>query len=64
MTITINYRQQPAPGYVPRKPVTLHNVAAVHDKGVRAVEVRMLFTDNRPTHDHVASVSIQPETED
>jgi len=63
MTITINYRQQPTDGYTPRKPVTLHNVAAVVDKGINSVEVRMLFNDNRPTHDHVASVNIKPETE-
>lgn len=63
MTITINYTQKPAPGYVPRKAVTLHNVDAVCDKGVRMVEVRMQFSDHRPTHDHVASVSVIPERE-
>ena len=61
MTITINFRQQVAPGYTPSKPLTLHNVEAVRDKGPRAVEVKMIFTDHTPTYDHVASVSIKPE---
>lgn len=64
MTITINYQQKAAPGYTPRKPLTLHNVDAVVGKGVRMIEVRFIFTDNRPTHDHVASVSVQPEMDE
>lgn len=60
MTITIHYKQKPSPGYTPHRPVTLHNVEAVVDKGPGMVEVRMTFTDHRPTHDHVASVSIKP----
>lgn len=63
MTITINYSPHHAPGYTPRKAVTLHNVAAVHDKSVGAVEVRMMFADAHPTHDHVVSVVIIPEKE-
>lgn len=61
MTITINFNQRPMPGYVPSKPVTLHNVESVHDKGISAIEVRNMFTDHRPTYDHVASVNIRPE---
>lgn len=61
MTITINYYQQASPGYTPHKPLTLHNVDAVVDKGVNMIEVRFMFTDNRPTHDHVASVTIKPQ---
>ena len=64
MTITINFVQKPAPGYTPRKALTLCNVESVSDKGVRAVEVRMQFTDPRVLYDHVASVSVQPERED
>jgi len=64
MTITINYSPKPAPGYVPRRAVTLHNVSAVYTKGVHQVEVRMMFTDTRPTHDHVVSVLLKPETEE
>ena len=63
MTITINYLPQIAPGYTPRKSLTLHNVESVHAKGIRAVEVRLMFTDARPTHDHVASVSVRPDTD-
>lgn len=59
MTITINYKQSPSP----RKAVTLHNVEAVYSKGVGAVEIRMMFTDDRPLHEHVASVSVTPERE-
>ena len=63
MTVTINYLQRPSPGYTPRRAVTLHNVDAVIDKGPRAVELRMMFTDHRPTHDHVASVAVKPVNE-
>lgn len=63
MTITVNFKQAPTPGYTPRKPITLHNIAAVVDKGVGAIEVHKQFTDDRPTFDHVASVTVRPETE-
>jgi len=61
MTITVNYSPKAAPGYVPRKSVKLFNVDKVEDAGVGMVRVRMLFTDNAPTHDHVVSVVVQPE---
>ncbi len=63
MTITINYEPRPSAGYTPRKALTLHNVESVHAKGVRMVEVHMMFTDHKPTHDHVVSVSVIPEKE-
>ncbi len=63
MTITINYSPHQSPGYTPRKSMILHNVESVHAKGTRAVELRMTFTDSRPTHDHVVSVVITPDTE-
>ena len=62
MTVTINYKQQAAPGYTPRRPVTLHNVDKVVSKGPHTVELHLMFTDHRPTHDHVASVSVKPDT--
>ena len=61
MTVTINYNPRPSAGYTPRKALTLHNIESVHAKGVSAVELRMMFTDARPTHDHVVSVSVRPE---
>lgn len=64
MTITLNFIPQPSPGYTPRKSLTLHNVESVADKGVRAVEVRMMFSDGKPTYDHVASVSVMPDREE
>lgn len=64
MTITINYMPQPAPGYTPRKAVTLFNVESVTGAGPRMVKVRMMFADNHTTHDHVASVSVKPDTEE
>lgn len=64
MTVTVNFKQTATPGYEPRKPLTLHNVEAVFDKGPNQIELRFTFSDNRPTYDHVASVSVKPETED
>ncbi len=61
MTITINYRPKASPGYVPRKALTLHNVSGVHSSDVNRIEVTMMFTDHRPTHDHVVSVVVIPE---
>lgn len=63
MTITINYFQKPAPDYAPRKPLTLYNVDAVVGSGVNKIEVRFIFADDRPVHDHVASVTVKPEVE-
>ena len=63
MTITINFLQTFNGRIPPRKPVTLYNVDAVVDKGIRMVEVRMTFSDHRPTYDHVASVTIVPDKE-
>jgi hypothetical protein len=63
MTITINFAPQAAPGYVPRKARVLHNVEAVLDNGVRAVRVKMQFSDLAPTYDHVVSVSVMPDRE-
>jgi hypothetical protein len=63
MTITVNYLQRPSPGYTPRRPLTLHNVESVHDAGVHMVRVRMMFSDNHTIQDHVAGISIKPETE-
>lgn len=61
MTITINFMQKPSPGYTPRKPLQLHNVASVEDNGVDMILVHMTFADHKPTYDHVASVSVIPE---
>jgi hypothetical protein len=63
VTITVNFAQTPAPGYTPRRAITLHNVEAVTDNGPRAVRVRMQFADHAPTFDHVVSVSLRPEQE-
>ncbi len=61
MTITINYSPQASAGYVPRKSLTLHNVESVQGNGVGMVRVHTLFTDDKPTHDHVVSVLVIPE---
>jgi len=64
MTIIVNFKPFATPGYVPRKALTLHNVASVHDQGPSMVEVRMIFTDDKPTYDHVVSVTIKPSQEE
>jgi hypothetical protein len=64
MKVTINYLPKPAPGYTPRRADTLYNVESVIDKGVGRVEIRSLFSDQRPTFDHVASVVVIPEKEE
>lgn len=64
MTIYVHYQIYASPGYVPRPALRLYNVAAVESQGPQMVRVRMQFTDDAPTHDHVARVVIEPDTED
>jgi hypothetical protein len=42
-------------------PIRLHNVASVHDDGVYAVRVRMMFSDANPRFEGVSHVAIQTE---
>lgn len=63
MKVTINFKPQPSPGYTPRKSLQLFNVAGVEDAGPSMIRLRMLFTDEKPTYDHVVSVSVTPERE-
>jgi hypothetical protein len=60
VTVTINFEPYPSAGYTPRKSLTLHNVAAVQDHGVRMIRVRMIFSDSAPTYDHVVSIVAVP----
>jgi hypothetical protein len=64
MKVIINFKPQPSPGYEPRKSVQMFNVAGVEDAGPSTIRLRMQFTDDQPTYDHVISVSVTPEREE
>lgn len=64
MKIYVHYIQRASPGYTPREPVRLHNVARVSGNGVNRVTVQTLFSDEAIVHDHVDRVVIEPEREE